>query len=151
MSAVGWGLLGDKVGDSIIDSLCNGPVKKSQIKEKLKFAFKAKLFIEILFLLHLISAFPIILNPPCQFFEELLKIPAGNSISIYHQYYLVLSFFVLSSLWPQTCFVPNIINPVPSSDCVISTKFWSNSESDWLHHHHSPQLHLPSSFLSNFI
>merc|ERR1711915_53874 len=61
MSAVAWGLLGDRVEGSIIDSLCDGP---------------AKVFIEILFLIHLISAFPIILNPPCQFFESLLKIPA---------------------------------------------------------------------------
>jgi len=59
MSVVGWGLLGDQVGGSVIDSLCNGP---------------AKVCIEILFLLHLISAFPIIINPPCQFFESLLNI-----------------------------------------------------------------------------
>ena len=33
--------------------------------------------IEFLFLLHLVSALPIVLNPPFQFFEEILKIPTG--------------------------------------------------------------------------
>ena len=27
MSAASWGLLGDVVGDSVIDSLCDGPIK----------------------------------------------------------------------------------------------------------------------------
>jgi len=62
MSAVGWGLLGDKLENSVIDSLCDGPVKVA---------------VEILFLVHLISAFPILLNPPSQFFEGLLKIPSN--------------------------------------------------------------------------
>jgi len=60
MSATSWGLLGDRVGDSVIDSLCDGPVKVA---------------VEILFLIHLITAFPILLNPPSQFFEELFNIP----------------------------------------------------------------------------
>ena len=34
--------------------------------------------IEVLFLIHLISALPIILNPPFQFFEEVLKIPSSK-------------------------------------------------------------------------
>jgi len=62
MSAVGWGLLGDRLADSVIESLCDGPVKVT---------------VEILFLLHLITAFPILMNPPNQFFEGLLKIPAS--------------------------------------------------------------------------
>ena len=33
-------------------------------------------------LLHLVTAFPIITNPPTQFFEHLLKIPAGAA-SVY--------------------------------------------------------------------
>ena len=40
--------------------------------------FQAKIIIEVLFLLHLISALPIILNPPFQFFEEVLKIPSSK-------------------------------------------------------------------------
>jgi len=62
MSAVGWGFLGDRLGSSVIESLCDGPVKVA---------------VEILFLMHLITAFPILLNPPSQFFEGLLKIPTS--------------------------------------------------------------------------
>merc|ERR1711953_1661395 len=36
----------------------------------------AKMTVEIMLLLHLISAFPIITNPPAQFFEGFLGIPA---------------------------------------------------------------------------
>ena len=32
---------------------------------------------QVMLLLHLVTAFPIITNPPTQFFEHLLKIPAG--------------------------------------------------------------------------
>merc|ERR1719342_1992516 len=60
MSAASWGMLGDSVGGSVIDSLCDGYVKIS---------------VEILFLLHLITAFPILMNPPNQFFEGLFGIP----------------------------------------------------------------------------
>jgi len=60
MSATSWGLLGGRVESSVIDSLCDGPVK---------------IAVEVLFLLHLVTAFPILLNPPSQFFEELFKIP----------------------------------------------------------------------------
>ena len=63
MSATSWGLLGDRVESSVIDSLCDGPVK---------------IAVEVLFLLHLVTAFPILLNPPSQFFEELFKIPPSN-------------------------------------------------------------------------
>ena len=34
--------------------------------------------VEIMLLLHLIAAFPIILNPPAQFFEYMLHIPGGG-------------------------------------------------------------------------
>ena len=36
-----------------------------------------KIVVEIMLLLHLISAFPIITNPPAQLFEELLGIPSS--------------------------------------------------------------------------
>ena len=49
----------------MIDSLCDGYVK---------------IAVEILFLLHLITAFPILMNPPNQFFEGLFKIPQSNTI-----------------------------------------------------------------------
>ena len=63
MSATSWGLLGDRVKSSVIDSLCDGPVKIS---------------VEVIFLLHLITAFPILLNPPSQFFEDMFKIPQSD-------------------------------------------------------------------------
>lgn len=37
-----------------------------------------RLVVEIMLLLHLIAAFPIITNPPAQFFEFMLNIPAGK-------------------------------------------------------------------------
>ena len=36
-----------------------------------------KVIVEIMLLLHLIAAFPILTNPPAQFFEQLLNIPSG--------------------------------------------------------------------------
>ena len=65
ISATSWGLLGDRVGDSVIDSLCDGPLK---------------IAVEILFLLHTMSSFPIALNPPSQFFEETLNIPPSRKV-----------------------------------------------------------------------
>ena len=79
MSVVGWWFLGDRVGSSVVDSLCDGPVVTSTSLLELTIGLiQAKTVIEILFLLHLISAFPIILNPPFQFFEEIMKVPSGN-------------------------------------------------------------------------
>ena len=79
MSAVGWGLLGDRLGDSVIESLCDGPVSRNgkSFTDK-KDTVQVKISVEILFLLHLISAFPILMNPPSQFFEGLLKIPSSG-------------------------------------------------------------------------
>lgn len=80
MSVVGWWLLGDKVGESVVDSLCDGPVifQRRKILIFLFLSVKAKIMIEVLFLIHLLSALPIILNPPFQFFEEVLKIPSSK-------------------------------------------------------------------------
>ena len=55
--------LGDRVQDNIVLAMSAGPVKVT---------------VEIMLLLHLISAFPIITNPPAQFFEGFLGIPAGQ-------------------------------------------------------------------------
>ena len=55
--------LGDKVTDNIVLAMSSGWVKVT---------------VEIMLLLHLISAFPIITNPPAQFFEGFLGIPAGQ-------------------------------------------------------------------------
>jgi hypothetical protein len=37
-----------------------------------------KIAVEVLLMLHLVSAFPIIVNPNNQFFEELLGFPKGK-------------------------------------------------------------------------
>ena len=37
-----------------------------------------KMLVEIMLLLHLITAFPIITNPPAQFFEEMLNVPTSE-------------------------------------------------------------------------
>jgi len=55
-----WGLLGDLAAGMCVDSLCDGPVK---------------IAVEVLFLIHLITAFPILMNPPSQLFENILNIP----------------------------------------------------------------------------
>ena len=39
-----------------------------------------RLVVEIMLLLHLVSAFPIITNPPAQFFEYMLNIPTGEEV-----------------------------------------------------------------------
>ena len=83
MSVVGWWFLGDRVASSVVDSLCDGPVVTSTSTNLVNNCIgliQAKTVIEILFLLHLISAFPIILNPPFQFFEEIMKVPSGNHL-----------------------------------------------------------------------
>ena len=38
-----------------------------------------RLIVEIMLLLHLITAFPILTNPPAQFLEFALSIPEGNT------------------------------------------------------------------------
>ena len=39
-----------------------------------------KMLVEIMLLLHLITAFPIITNPPAQFFEEMLNVPTSKNV-----------------------------------------------------------------------
>jgi hypothetical protein len=39
--------------------------------------FQVKIAVEVLLMLHLVSAFPIVVNPNNQFFEELLGFPKG--------------------------------------------------------------------------
>ncbi len=52
---------GGQVEDNVVRSLSTGYVR---------------LVVEIMLLLHLIAAFPIITNPPSQFFEYILNVPA---------------------------------------------------------------------------
>ena len=58
-------ILGECVEDNVIMSMSNGILKTAA---------------ECIILLHLVAALPIIINPPSQFFEELLHIPQGISI-----------------------------------------------------------------------
>ena len=46
---------------------------------------------ECVILLHLVAALPIVINPPSQFFEEILRIPKG-------QFFFVLSFLLYVTL-----------------------------------------------------
>ena len=54
--------LGDQVKDNIVLAMSSG---------------WERVVVEIMLLLHLITTFPIITNPPAQFFEQLFKIPSG--------------------------------------------------------------------------
>ena len=58
--------LGDQVTENIVLAMSSG---------------WQRVVVEIMLLLHLISAFPIITNPPAQFFEGFLGIPAGQVIT----------------------------------------------------------------------
>jgi vesicular inhibitory amino acid transporter len=65
MAAVGYFSLGSLVEDNIVLSMTDGWMKVT---------------VEIMLLLHLITAFPIITNPPAQMFEEILGLPTTFSI-----------------------------------------------------------------------
>lgn len=62
MAACGYFALGDRVRDNIVLSMSDG---------------WQKIVVEVMLLLHLVTAFPIITNPPTQFFEQLLRIPTA--------------------------------------------------------------------------
>jgi len=83
MSAVSWGLLGDRVSTSVVESLCDGPVKVT---------------VEILFLIHVIAAFPILMNPPTQLFEDLLNLPTSFGLKRVIFRSLVLLLLLLIAL-----------------------------------------------------
>jgi vesicular inhibitory amino acid transporter len=61
MAAGGYFALGELVQDNIVLSMSDG---------------WERVVVEVMLLLHLISAFPIITNPPAQIFEEMLNIPS---------------------------------------------------------------------------
>lgn len=60
MGAIPYFAFGGRVADNVALTITNGPLKVTT---------------EIMLLLHLVAAFPILLNPPAQYFENLLKIP----------------------------------------------------------------------------
>lgn len=63
MGAIPYYAYGDLAADNIVKTMTDGPVK---------------ITVEILLLLHLVAAYPILTNPPAQYFEQLLNIPSGN-------------------------------------------------------------------------
>ena len=65
MGVLGYYALGDQAEANVVLNLSPGPIR---------------IVIEIMLLLHLISAFPILINPPCLYFEQLFKIPSGMFI-----------------------------------------------------------------------
>ena len=65
MGVLGYYALGDQAEANVVLNLSPGPIR---------------IVIEIMLLLHLISAFPILINPPCLYFEQLFKIPSGMLI-----------------------------------------------------------------------
>jgi vesicular inhibitory amino acid transporter len=70
MAAACYFSLGDQVTDNIVLAMSDG---------------WQRITVEIMLLLHLISAYPIITNPPAQFFEQLLGIPSGISSITFSQ------------------------------------------------------------------
>ena len=77
-AGVGYFSLGDCVQDNVIMSMTNGHGLKTAA--------------ECIILLHLVAALPIAINPPSQFFEELLHIPQG----IYSRKNLYANIFAFS-------------------------------------------------------
>ena len=57
---VGYYFLGDCVQDNMIASMSVGTMRK---------------IAEVVMMIHLITAVPIVVNPPSQYFEELMEIP----------------------------------------------------------------------------
>jgi len=62
MAAACYFSLGDQVTDNIVLAMSDG---------------WQRMLVEIMLLLHLITAYPIITNPPAQFFEQMLNIPSN--------------------------------------------------------------------------
>ena len=65
MAAIPYYAFGEDAKDNIALSISSGPLKVT---------------VEIMLLLHLVAAFPILLNPPAQYFENLMEIPLGKYI-----------------------------------------------------------------------
>lgn len=64
-ASVGYSLLGDCVKPDMLEGMSNGYTKKAA---------------EGVMMLHLISAVPIVINPPNQYFEALMEIPKCKMI-----------------------------------------------------------------------
>ena len=62
MAAGCYFALGERVTDNIVLAMAGG---------------WQKVTVEVMLLLHLITAYPIITNPPAQFFEQVLNVPSS--------------------------------------------------------------------------
>ena len=101
-----------------------------------------RITVEIMLLLHLVTAYPIITNPPAQFFEQMLNIPSGEHNLSSHVANLSFRRFQLEAL----C-LPFIVSSLPPFHCWDCSKFWSNPWPGWSLYCHSSYLRLPSIFL----
>jgi len=85
MAAVGYFALGSLVEDNIVLSMTDG---------------WEKVTVEIMLLLHLITAFPIITNPPSQLFEELLGLPTTFNVKrcVFRSASVLLLLFIAETI-----------------------------------------------------
>ena len=63
MAVAGYYCYGDGVSDSIVDTISKGGLRITA---------------EVCFLIHLITAYPIVFNPGAQYFEQLFDIPSSK-------------------------------------------------------------------------
>ena len=77
MAAIPYYAFGGAAQDNVALSISSGPLKVT---------------VEIMLLLHLVAAFPILLNPPAQYFENLMEIPLGKYILKVIFSYIVILF-----------------------------------------------------------
>eukprot|EP00094_Tigriopus_californicus_P008633 TCALIF_08321-PA protein Name:"Similar to AVT1 Vacuolar amino acid transporter 1 (Saccharomyces cerevisiae (strain ATCC 204508 / S288c))" AED:0.26 eAED:0.26 QI:61/1/0.6/1/0.75/0.8/5/0/401 len=84
-SAVGFFLLGNCVQDNIVDNLSAGPIK---------------IVVQSVLLVHLLTAFPIVMNPPNLFFENAIGIPKefGWQRCVFRTLTLIVLVFVAGSI-----------------------------------------------------
>ena len=81
-AATAYFSLGSCVNENIILSMSDGGLKMAA---------------DCVILLHLVAAMPIVINPPSQYFEELLHIPKGHYVSLFLSSFCV--YFVRSLDW----------------------------------------------------
>ena len=122
-TSVGYFLIGDCIQTDMISSMSNGLTK--QIAEGVMMA-------------HLISAVPIVVNPPNQYFEELMNIPKCKihlkiDFIIYWKMLskscTFLSFAKYYSFQLEKVFVQNVFDGIPSYHWTEPSQFWCHTRS----------------------
>ena len=141
---VGYYFLGDCVQDNMISSMSDGIMKKVA---------------EGVMMTHLITAVPIVINPPSQYFEEIMDIPKCrwhvwiiqdkiinllflkifqgvekieklNLVISDKRYIIVLKIIFLRSIQLEKNFISNVYNDCGFIDWSNSSKFWCNFKFD---------------------